>query len=312
MLFTAIPVVVSLVLSFYKYDNITPAKFVGLENYKKLLGFHYEAHEADDIAPPGPEAAGTGGPAQATAAPSQGQLVPNDPKFWQYLGNTLFLMLGLPITMLGALLLAMALNKKLPGTLGLRTVYYLPSISPLVALGLLWLWIFNPQSGLVNYILKKMSMGMVDGPNWLFDMDWAKPAFIIISVWCGIGGFTMLLYLAALQGIPRVYYEASEIDGASRWQRFRHITWPLLGPVNFFIIVMGVIGGFQAFGLQYVMTQGGPAGTTTTVAYYIFDNAFTFSKMGYASAVAWVVFFLIFVLTLAQWRYRKRYTFQYD
>jgi len=281
LVFTAVPVVVSLVLSLYAYDNITPAKFVGVGNYVKLLGWHSE----------------------------EGRMVMNDTRFWQYLGNTMFLMLGLPITMLGSLLLAMALNRKLPGTMTLRTVYYLPTISPMIAIALLWMWMLNPEYGPINYALSKLSLA---GPNWLSDTAWAKPAFILIGVWGGVGGFTMLLYLAALQGISPTYYEAARVDGANAWQRFRYITWPLLGPVNFFIIVMGVIGGFQAFGLQYMITSGGPSGSTTTLAYYIFNHAFSFFKMGYASAIAWVLFFLIFGLTLVQWRYRKKFTYQYD
>jgi len=282
MVFTAIPVVASLVLAFFAYDNITAPKFVGVGNFTSLLGWHVD---------------------------QTGRVVMNDPKFWNCLYNTVFMMLGLPLTMVGSLALALALNRKLPGTITLRTVYYLPTISPMIAVALVWLWILNPEYGLINYLISRLG---VQGPNWLGDTAWAKPAFILIGTWGGIGGFTMLLYLAALQGIPGVYYEAAEIDGASPWKRFRYITWPLLGPVNFFIIVMGIIGGFQAFGMQYVMTSGGPAGSTTTIAYYIFNNAFSFFKMGYASAMAWVLFFMIFVLTILQWRFRRRYTFQYD
>jgi multiple sugar transport system permease protein len=321
MAFTAIPVVFSLALSLYKYDNITPAKYVGLDNYKKLLGFHYESATEDEDA--APVDAATAGP--ASTGPQH--LVANDPNFWHYLGNTLFMMLGLPLTMVGALILAMALNRGIHGRLVFRAIYYLPSISPIVALALVWVWVLNPTYGSLNGVLSSVPNWFIDqsngvfgtnlthvtwGPNWLGDLNWAKPAMIMIAIWGGIGGFTMLLYLAALQGIPGVYYEAASIDGASRWQQFRNITWPLLGPVNFFVIVMGVIAGFHAFDMQYVMTQGGPAGATTTIAYYIFNNAFSFSKMGYASAIAWVLFAIIFTLTLLQWRYRKKYTFQYD
>ena len=280
--FTALPVAASLALSFYAYDNLTPARFVGLDNYARLLGWHADA---------------------------AGHWIANDARFWRCLGNTLFLMLGLPATMAGALAVALALNRRLPATLALRTIYYLPTISPVIAVALVWMWIFNADYGLLNVALARLG---ARGPNWLGDPAWAKPALMIIGFWANVGGFTMLLYLAGLQGIPAAYYEAAAMDGAGAWQRFRHITWPLLGPVNFFVVVMGVIAGFQAFGLPYVMLAGGPAGATTTVAYYIFNNAFAFSKMGYASAIAWVLFFLVFGLTLAQWRARKRFLFEYD
>lgn len=265
LLFTLMPVGVSMFLSFYQYDNITPAKYVGTANYQRLFV---------------------------------------DPKFWSSLANTLIMMLGLPLTMFGALMLALALNSKVYGRIALRTIYYLPSISPLIAVAVVWMWIYNADQGIFNSALASIG---IRGPNWLGDISWAKPAFIVMGIWSGIGGFTMLLYLAALQDIPRSYYEAAHLDGAGAWQRFRYITWPLLGPVNFFIIVMGIIGGFQAFDWQYVMTNGGPAGSTTTIGLYIYNNAFSYSKMGYASAVAWVLFIIIFGLTVMQWRMRKRF-----
>ena len=172
LLFTLMPVGVSMVLSFYQYDNITPAKFVGTANYHRLVV---------------------------------------DPKFWSSLGNTLFMMLGLPLTMFGALLLALALNSKIYGRIALRTIYYLPSISPLIAVAVVWMWIYNPEQGLFNSALQSIGLR---GPNWLGDITWAKPAFIFMGIWSGIGGFTMLLYLAALQDIPRSYYEAAHLDGA--------------------------------------------------------------------------------------------------
>ena len=134
------------------------------------------------------------------------------------------------------------------------------------------------------------------------DRVWAKPAIMIMWIWKG-AGYNMLLYLAALQGIPQQLYEAASIDGANAWQRFWHITFPMLAPTNFFIVVMGIIGGFQAFGEIYVMTGGGPAGSTTTIVYYIYNNAFQWFKMGYASSIAWFLFIIMFVVTLLQWRY---------
>jgi multiple sugar transport system permease protein len=153
-------------------------------------------------------------------------------------------------------------------------------------------------------------LGVLNPPQWLASTFWAKPALIFMGMWGG-AGYNMLLYLAALQGIPEDLYEAARIDGANRWQQFLHITFPMLSFVNFFIVIMSIIGGFQAFGVQYVMTGGGPAGSTTTIVYYIYNNAFQWFKMGYASAIAWVLFAMMFVFTLLNWKVgqqsRERY-----
>ncbi len=192
------------------------------------------------------------------------------------------------------------MNNKVKGIVFFRTIYFLPVISSMVAVALLWRWIYNPDFGLLNSFLRML--GIKNPPQWLSSTVWAKPAIMIMWIWKG-AGYNMLLYLAALQGIPYQLYEASSIDGANGWQKFWHITFPMLSPTNFFIVIMGIIGGFQAFGEIYVMTGGGPAGSTTTIVYYIYNNAFQWFKMGYASAIAWFLFLIILIATLLQWKY---------
>jgi multiple sugar transport system permease protein len=225
-----------------------------------------------------------------------------DKDFWYYLYNTLFFMLGIPIGMIFSLFLAILVNQKLKGIIIFRTIYFLPVISSMVACALVWRWIYNADFGLLNSFLRMV--GIKNPPAWLASTTWAKPALIIMGIWNG-AGYNMLLYLAALQSIPEELYEAASIDGANGWQKFIHITLPGLNFVNFFIIIMSIIGGFQTFGIQYVMTGGGPAGATTTIVYYIYNNAYQWFKMGYATAIAWVLFLLMLGATLLQWRLGK-------
>jgi multiple sugar transport system permease protein len=170
--------------------------------------------------------------------------------------------------------------------------------------------IYNPNFGLLNSMIAQFGdmLGLrLTGPNWLTDEMWAKPAFIIMSVWQSIGGYNMILYLAALQGVPRDLYDAAEVDGANSWQKFWNVTWPQISPTTFFIATMSLIGGFQAgFDQAYIMTGGGPNGSTTTIIYYIFNNAFEWYRMGYAAAISWVLFLIIFVVTVVKWRFFGR------
>jgi multiple sugar transport system permease protein len=284
--FTAFPVVASLILAFYQWDMIdkrVSPEFIEFENFKDLLGFHRD---------------------------EAGALQANDRYFWQYTGNTIFLMLVIPVSMFCSLLLAVAMNQKLKGIVLLRTVYFLPTICSGVAILLLWRWIYNADYGLLNAAIAKFAAIFhlsIQGPNWLGDPAWAKPALMLMGLWIEIGGYSMILYLAALQGIPRELYEAADIDGARGWQRFWAITVPMVSPTTFFILVMSVIMGFQGgFTAAYVMTGGGPAGATTTIEYYIYNNAYQWFKMGYASSIAWVLFVVILVITLLNWRFGGR------
>ncbi|MFH1855933.1 MAG: sugar ABC transporter permease [Candidatus Omnitrophota bacterium] len=225
-----------------------------------------------------------------------------DGDFWYFLYNTVFFMLAIPLGMAISLIMALLLNQKLKAMVIFRTVYFLPVVSSLIAAAMVWRWIFNSDYGLLNYFLLKI--GFTNVPDWLNSTFWAKPAIIIMSVWQG-AGYNMLLYLAALQGIPDSLYEAASIDGAGAWEKFWYVTWPMLSFVNFFIVTMSIITGFQAFGVQYIMTQGGPLNSTMTIVYYIYRNAFEWFKMGYASAIAWFLFVLMFGLTYFNFRMRK-------
>ena len=282
LVFTSLPVLASLVLSFVDWDILTDAKFVGMANFVKLLGFHMEG----------------------------GHLIANDPDFWKYLYNTAFFMLNIPICMVGALAVALVMNRKLRGIVFYRTIYFLPTICSGVAIYLLWKWIFNTDYGLLNAFLLRvfgwLHLG-IQPPEWLSSTTWAKPALMLMGFWGSIGGVNMILYLAALQGVPRELYEAAAIDGASSWQKFRAVTMPFISPTTFFIFIMSVIGGFQGGFMQaYLMTQGGPAGATTTIEYYIFSNAYEWFKMGYAASIAWFLVLVVFVVTLINWRFGGR------
>lgn len=285
LVFTFLPVIFSLVLSFFHWELLTPGgnifsglKFVGLSNFMKLLGLHIE----------------------------NGKIIPNDPHFWYYLFNTVFLMLAIPIGIFGSLLLALAMNQKLKGIVLYRMIFFLPTICPIAANVILWKVLLNPDFGLINNFIIKIGslLGIsLTGPNWLSDPHWVKPAIMLISLWMTIGGYNMILYLAALQGIPKDLYEAAEIDGASGWQKFRYITLPMLSPTTFFITIMSIIGGFQGgFAVIYILTGGGPAGASTTIMYYIFTNLYEFQKAGYAAAIAWVLFVIIFFFTRLYWK----------
>lgn len=268
LLFTSIPVMASLILSFVEWDLLSwPPKFVGFNNFIELM---------------------------------------RDPFFWKYCANTVYMMASIPLSMGSSLLLAIALNQKLKGIVFYRTVYFLPTLCSGVAIYMLWRLIYNPEFGVLNGFIAKFGEILhipLRGPQWLTDETWAKPALIIMGVWQSVGGYNMILYLAALQGVPRDLYDAAEVDGANAWQKFWAVTWPQISPTTFFIAIMSIIGGFQAgFDPAYIMTGGGPNGSTTTIIYYLYNNAFQWHNMGYAAAIAWVLFLIVFVFTMLQWR----------
>ncbi len=218
----------------------------------------------------------------------------HDDLFWQALKVTsIYSAVSVPANLALALLLAVLLNRRFRGVYLFRTVYYLPTVISGVAVAMLWRWMFNADYGIINLILGKLG---IQGPEWLTSERWALPALIITSLW-GVGG-TMLIYLAGLQGIPVELYEAAEIDGAGAWGKFRHVTLPLISHVTFFNLVLGVIGSLQVFAEAYVLTGGGPNNATLLLSIYLYNNAFQYLKMGYASAIAWVMFVIVLLLTL--------------
>lgn len=269
LIFGLTPMLFSMFISFQKWDMISSPTWIGFDNYKELF---------------------------------------KDEKVFKSLFNTVYLMIGIPIGMALSLLLAILMNRSIKGISFLRTMYYLPVISPIIAVSLLWQWILNQDYGLLNQLL--WNWFGINGPNWLGDAAWVKPSLILIGLWGGIGG-NMVLYLAGLQSVSSTYYEAAEIDGANGWQKFIRITLPLLTPIHFFVVVMGVIGAFQSFSQIYVLAvDGGPEYSGATIVYYIFQHAFKYFNMGFASAAAWMLGILIFVVTLIQFKFADRWVYQ--
>lgn len=227
----------------------------------------------------------------------------NDGTMWQALRNTILFILGyLPSVVVLGLALALLLNRRLKGRTIFRAIYFVPVVTSWVAVSLIWKWLLNPQYGLINYGLSLIG---IKGPGWLFDPSWALPGVILTSIWKDMG-FVTVIYLAGLQEIPEHLFEAAALDGATPWQRFRTITWPMLAPTTFFVTTISLISSFQVFDQVWIMTQGGPAGATSTMVELIYKNAFSYSKMGYASAISWVLFLFIFTVTIAQNRLQKR------
>jgi multiple sugar transport system permease protein len=221
-------------------------------------------------------------------------LLTHDPDFLLSLTNTLiFAVLAIPTSIVAAMTMALAMNVKLRGVTIYRGIYFLPSIVPGVASAVLWVWILNPQWGLLNLALRFVG---IHGPGWLTSPDWAKPSMAMIAVWAT--GSDMLIYLAALQDVPQSLYEAASLDGASSWDRTRLITIPLITPIVFFQLINGIIWAFQYFTEAFIMTGGGPAKSTLFYALYLYQNAFVSLKMGLASAQAWILFIIVMFATL--------------
>ena len=255
LVFTLFPVGASLYYSFCDYDILTEPIWIGNLNYQELL---------------------------------------TDELFWKTLYNTVyFAAISIPLGLVFSLLVAVLLNQAVKYKSLFRLLYYLPSLVPLVAGAMIWLWVYNGKYGLLNYGLSLIG---IDGPLWLTDATWTKPALIVMGLW-GIGN-TMVIYLAALQDVPIQLYESAEIDGAGFWVKLRHITIPLISPVIYFNMVMAIIGSLQVFAVPYIMMRdGGPDKSALFYAVYLFENAFRYNRMGYACAMAWILFILIVVLT---------------
>ena len=212
-----------------------------------------------------------------------------------------YTLVSVPLSLVLAFLIALLLNAKVRGMAVFRTIYYLPSLVPAVANAVLWNFVFNTEFGLVNALLRALGVRKI---MWFQDPDWAIPALIIMSLW-GLGG-SVVIYLAGLQGIPQVFYEAAEIDGAGRWAKLRHVTIPLISPVIFFNLIMGIIGSFQVFTAGFLITGGGPQNATLFYVLYTYRTGIQYFDMGYAAVLAWILFFIIMGLTLLVFRYVGR------
>ncbi len=258
------PLVFSIFMSFCSYDVFSPPQFVGFANYREMVA--------------------------------------GDPLFYKSLWNTLFMALAIPSGMAVSLGMALLLSHEVKGMPVYRTFFYLPAIMPAVAASLLWIWILNPEQGVLNALLERMG---IPGPMWLNSQAWSKPALILMMLWSAGGG--MIVWLAGIKGIPKHLYEAAEIDGAGRFSRLWNVTIPMLTPYIFFNLIMGLIGTFQMFTQAYVMTQGGPVDSTLFYVYHLFNNAFRYMRMGYASALAWVLFGIVLILTVTQVRLARRW-----
>lgn len=274
------PILAALFLSFCEWDILNPLKFVGLKNFKEMFWF--------------------------TTGPDG--IHWNDPRFWKALYNTAyFTVFSVPIGMVLSIIVALLMNQRVKGISIFRTIYYLPSVMFTgVAFAVLWKWIFNADSGLLNWAISTLTgIPISECPKWLASEAWSKPALIIMSFW-GVGG-AMVIYLAGLQSIPQTLYEAAEIDGASAWGKFWHVTLPGLSPVIFFNLIISIVFSFQIFNQVYVMTDGlgGPADSTLVMVLYIYQKAFKYYQMGYASALAFVLFVVIMVATWIQFKYSK-------
>jgi multiple sugar transport system permease protein len=261
------PLLASAYLSLTNYTVTRTPRFLGLDNYVRALT--------------------------------------DDPIFWVSVERTaLYVALFVPLGVAASLGCALLLNRELRATTLFRTLFFLPSLTPVVASAILWAWIFQPEVGLLNYLLAGVG---IKGPRWLASYEWAIPSLVIVSLWATVGGSRMIIFLAGLQGVPQELYDAASIDGAGPLARFHHVTLPMLSPTMLFNLLLGVIFAFKVFALAHVATGGGPAYATWFYVYNLWSRAFQFNEMGYASALAWIFCVVIVALTFAQLRLARRW-----
>ena len=261
------PMIASFALSFTYYKPPSPARWAGLANFQELI---------------------------------TDPLVPHSLKI-----TTIYALVSVPLNLFLGLAIAVLLNQDVKGMAGWRTLYYMPTVISGVAVALLWVWMFEPRYGVVNYLL--WTFFRVRGPNWLLDPKTALPSFFLMSIW-SVGG-SMLINLAGLQGIPTALYDAAVIDGAGAWRKFWNVTFPMMSPVIFFNMVMGIISAMQSFNMFYIMTKGGPNNATLTYMLYLYNQAFRNFRMSYASALAWLLFIIVAGLTFAIFKWSGRWVY---
>jgi multiple sugar transport system permease protein len=267
LFFIAGPMLYSAALSLFQYSIIGVPRFVGLANYERALG--------------------------------------GDPVFWVAVWNTAYYTVFIvPLGVAGSLGLALLLNHTMRGVSLLRALFFTPSIVPVVAGVLVWTWIFNKDAGVLNYALSSVG---IKGPPWMNSTEWVKPAIILMGLWASLGGGRMIIFLAGLQGVPRELYDAADIDGAGRWQKFRNITLPMISPSIFFNLVLGLIAAMRTFTEAFFATGGGPANASLFYIMYLYNSAFSYLQMGYASAMAWIFFVVSVVVMYAQFRLSTRW-----
>ncbi|MEC0175055.1 sugar ABC transporter permease [Paenibacillus favisporus] len=268
LIFTLGPMIYSLFMSFTDYTGSNSPAFVGLENYKRMFSGE-------------------------------------DQYFYKSLAVTFyFVILSVPTGIIYSFLLAILLNQNVKGKAVFRTIFYLPSIVPIIAISFIWLWLLNPDLGLANELLRSLGL---PGSQWIFGEKTVVPSLALMNLWTT--GGTMIIFLAGLQDIPRSLYEAIEMDGGSRFAKLRHITIPMMTPTIFFNLIMGIINGFQVFSQAYVMTNGGPNNASLFYVFYLYREAFQFSQMGSASAIAWVLFVIIMILTYIVFRTSNKWVY---
>jgi len=266
------PGVTSIYLSLTKYDVLSAPEFIGFANYVKMFT--------------------------------------DDPLFWPSIWRTAYYAgVGVPLGVLGSMFLSILLNNKIRALPTYRTLFFMPSLVPIVASVVLWKWLLNDDFGIVNQGLR--NLGIMDPPGWFGDRRWAIPSLIMMGLWQGIGGTRMIIFLAGLQGIPEELYEAASIDGASAWSKLWNVTIPLLTPTIFFNMILGIIGGLQTFTAAFVATEGGPGFATWFFSLHLYKQAFDYWNMGYAAALAWFFAVIIVSLTVWQMRLSSRWVFYY-
>ncbi len=270
LIFTVGPMLASLFFSFSHYNIISAPRFIGFDNYVRAFSG-------------------------------------KDPLFYSsLLRTTEFALLYVPLGVAISLGLAVLLNRNLLGTTVYRTLFFLPTLTPIAATALLWLWLLHPDVGPINYLLEQVG---VTGPRWLASTQWALPSVVIVAIWGTVGGSRMIIFLAGLQGVPQELYDSASIDGANAWQRLRHITMPMISPVIFFILVLSVIAAFRVFALALIATDGGPAYATWFYMLHLYTTAFRSLLMGYASALAWIFFLIVLIFTYFQFRLSVRWVY---